>query len=73
MGTAETIRAFDDLIDLLAYFAPEIGVPAREGILLVKELIEAGVSDPAAEVRELRARIRDDWRAALAAKFPNGG
>jgi hypothetical protein len=73
MGTGEQIRAFDDLIDILAYFDPEIGVPAREGILLIKELIEAGAEDPAAAVRELRARIRSDWRAALAAKFPEGG
>jgi hypothetical protein len=72
MGTAEQIRALDDLVDLLAYFDPEIGVVAREGLLLAKELIDAGADDPAEKLRGLRARIRGDWRAALAAKFPGG-
>jgi hypothetical protein len=73
MGTAETIKGLDFIVDLLSYFDPEIGILAREGVLFAKELIEQGVPDAAAEIRKLRAQVRSDWRAALAAKFNPGG
>lgn len=73
MGTRDDVlKGFDVLVDTLALVDPELGILAREGILLAKELIEADVDDPVQVLRNLRSRIRTDWRAALAAKFPGG-
>jgi hypothetical protein len=69
MGTQETLRALDLIVDLLALVDPAIGFPAREGLLIAKELLDAGDPDPVATMRALRVQIRADWRAALAAKF----
>ncbi len=86
MDAGSTIRAIDDAVDVLTkpefgvllsalfpiFGDPEVAELTREALLLGKEFLEAGIEDPAAQMRELRAKIRDDWRAALAAKFPRG-
>lgn len=73
MGTRDNVlKGLDTLIEGLALVDPEIGRIAREGILLGRALVEHNIVDPVQVLADLRTKLRTDWRAALADKFPGG-
>lgn len=70
MGTRDDVlKGLELLVDGLALVDPEIGIMAREGILLAKELVEQDVPQPADQIRKLRLAVREDWRALLLQRF----
>jgi hypothetical protein len=73
MDTRSILKGLDLIVDVLAIVNPEVGELAREGVLFAKELVEQGAEDPVTQMRNLRARVRDDWRQALAERFNPGG
>lgn len=70
MDRDTVLAGIDNLIaDLVADLPAEIALPARVALLIVRDLVEAGHTDPVAALEGLRTQVRTNWLGGLKDKF----